>query len=76
MAKSKPIRNEVQTTLRIDSNLHYWLRQYALTHRTTFIGVVEQVLLAWAEEQGFKSTDAEETVHLADNPKSSSEKRS
>ncbi|MBA2679800.1 MAG: hypothetical protein H0U76_15565 [Ktedonobacteraceae bacterium] len=69
MARSKPARSEVQTTLRIDSNLHYWLRQYALQHRTTFIGIVENVLLTWAEEQGFKSTDSVEAPQTEENPK-------
>jgi hypothetical protein len=54
MPRNKPLRVEVQTTLRIDPDLHLWLKHYALDHKTTYIGIVQDVLLEWAEKHGFK----------------------
>lgn len=61
MPRNKTEGNEVQTTLRIDSELHFWYRRYALESRTTFTNVVESILRTWAEEHGFRNDKGENT---------------
>ncbi|MBA2681721.1 MAG: hypothetical protein H0U76_25410 [Ktedonobacteraceae bacterium] len=67
MARNKPNKDEVQTTLRINPDLHLWLKHYALDHKTTYAGIIQDVVFTWAKEHGFEPPTVVETSHPKDN---------
>jgi hypothetical protein len=46
----------VRTTITLPSELHVWLRQYALRNRTTFTRLSADIMEQWAREHGYVSS--------------------
>lgn len=50
-------RPEIQTTLRIDAELHKAIRHFALENNTTLTAIADTALRQWAKEHGIVLSD-------------------